>query len=64
MAVHALRREAPASYEDAASLLHECAGEGLGVRVRGGATKYGWGRPAHPDVELSTAALELLKSEA
>jgi glycolate oxidase FAD binding subunit len=58
VAVHALRREAPASYDDAAKLLHECAEQGLGVRVRGGGTKYGWGRPAHPDVELSTAALD------
>jgi glycolate oxidase FAD binding subunit len=58
MAVHSLRREAPASYEDAARLLHECAGEGLSVRVRGGGTKLGWGPPATPDVELYTSALD------
>jgi glycolate oxidase FAD binding subunit len=57
MAVHALRREAPTSYDEAAVLLQECSRDGLGVRVRGGGTKLGWGAPAHPDVELSTAAL-------
>jgi glycolate oxidase FAD binding subunit len=57
MATHALRREAPATYEDAASLLAECAEQGLSVRVRGGGTKLGWGRPSQPDVELSTEAL-------
>ena len=27
------------------------------MRVRGGGTKLGWGRPAQPDVELSTDSL-------
>jgi glycolate oxidase FAD binding subunit len=58
MAVHALRREAPVSYDDAARLLHECASGGLTVRVRGGGTKLGWGAPATPDVELYTSALD------
>src|SRR4051794_41903966 len=57
MATSALRREAPATYEDAASLLAECAEQGLSVRVRGGGTKLGWGRPSQPDVELSTESL-------
>ena len=58
MAVGAVRREAPASYEEAAAVLRECSERGLSVRVRGGGTKLGWGRPATPDVELSTAALD------
>jgi glycolate oxidase FAD binding subunit len=58
MATSALRQEAPASYEDAARLLGECAQAGASVRVRGGGTKLGWGPPAHPDVELSTASLD------
>jgi glycolate oxidase FAD binding subunit len=57
MATRALRREAPATYEDAAALLAECAAQGQSVRVRGGGTKLGWGRPAQPDVELSTESL-------
>jgi glycolate oxidase FAD binding subunit len=53
-----LRREAPTDYEEAARLLADCAEHGQTVRVRGGGTKLGWGRPAEPDVELSTAALD------
>ena len=60
MAVQALRRETPASYDDAARLLHECAEQGLSVRVRGAGTKLGWGRPAAPDVELATGALDAI----
>ena len=60
MAVGAVRREAPASYEDAARVLRECADGGLSVRVRGGGTKLHWGRPAAPDVELSTGALDAI----
>src|SRR3954466_4788822 len=33
------------------------AGRRLAVRVRGGGTKLGWGRPGQPDVEFSTASL-------
>lgn len=57
MATSSLRREAPASYEDAARLLAECAESGASVRVRGGGTRLGWGPPSQPDVELSTEAL-------
>ena len=60
MAVGALRREAPAGYEEAAALLRACAEEGGAVRVAGGGTKRGWGRPLErePDLELSTASLD------
>jgi glycolate oxidase FAD binding subunit len=58
MAVGAVRREAPASYEDAARILQECASAGSSVRVRGGGTKLGWGRPIETDVELYTASLD------
>jgi glycolate oxidase FAD binding subunit len=57
MATSALRREAPASYEDAASLLSECGEARTSVRVRGGGTRLDWGPPAEPEVELSTEAL-------
>jgi glycolate oxidase FAD binding subunit len=57
MATRALRREAPAGYDEAAALLHECSEQGLSVCVRGGGTKLGWGPPSQPDVELSTASL-------
>jgi len=52
-----MHRESPASYEDAAALLSDCARDGLRVRVQGGGTKLGWGVPAQPDVELSTSSL-------
>ena len=58
MATTALRREAPASYEDAAALLRQCAEDGLTVRPACGRTKMGWGRPIETDVELSTASLD------
>lgn len=53
-----MRREAPSSPAEAASLLRQCGEGGLRVRFRGGGTKLGWGRPAPgPDLELSTAGL-------
>jgi glycolate oxidase FAD binding subunit len=61
MATTELRKEAPASREEAAALVARCGVEGLTLRVRGGGTKLGWGRPApDPDVELSTASLDEL----
>jgi glycolate oxidase FAD binding subunit len=39
-------------------VLARCGSEGLSVRVRGGGTKLGWGRPIEPDVELYTASLD------
>jgi glycolate oxidase FAD binding subunit len=57
MATRELHKEAPASYDEAAALLADCTRDGLRVRVRGGGTKLGWGRPAQPDVELSTGSL-------
>ena len=59
MATRELRTEAPASREEAASLVAACGREGLRLRVRGGGTKLGWGTPtAEPDVELSTESLD------
>jgi glycolate oxidase FAD binding subunit len=48
--------KAPPSYEQFATVLRDCHGA---VRVVGGRTKLGWGRPlAAPHVELSTSALD------
>ena len=59
MAVPALRREAPASYDECAALLADCAGAGARVRIAGGGTKAAWGSAVpDPDVELSTARLD------
>jgi glycolate oxidase FAD binding subunit len=49
--------ERPASGEEAAELLQACAREGRRVRIRGGATKLGWGNPVEADVVLCTDAL-------
>jgi glycolate oxidase FAD binding subunit len=54
-----LQRIAPATAEEAAEALRVAAGAGRRLRIRGGGTKLGWGRPtAAPDAELSTAALD------
>lgn len=38
-----------------------CGAEGLTLRVRGGGTKFDWGRPVpEPDVEISTGGLDRL----
>lgn len=51
--------EAPATGAEAAEALHGAARSGGRVRVVGGGTKQGWGRPTpEPDMELSTAALD------
>ena len=50
MATSALRREAPASYGDAASLLRRCAEDGLAVRTVGGRTKFP--QPARTDLRF------------
>jgi glycolate oxidase FAD binding subunit len=50
---------APRTFEEAAATLAAASSEGHTVRIRGGGTKLGWGRPtAPPDVELSTAGLD------
>src|SRR5437764_14442920 len=50
---------APASADEAASLLRETAEAGHRARLRGGGTKLGWGRVTPPpDVEVSTARLD------
>ncbi len=51
--------ERPASPGEAAAVMGRCGADGLRLRIRGGGTKLGWGRPlADPDVELSTARLD------
>jgi glycolate oxidase FAD binding subunit len=61
MATRELRTEAPASQQEAASLVSACGRAGLKLRVRGGGTKLGWSQPApDPDVQLSTASLDQL----
>jgi glycolate oxidase FAD binding subunit len=53
-----MKIESPSSYEKAAAVMGRCGAEGLTVRVRGGGTKWNWGRAvAEPDVEVSTAGL-------
>src|SRR5439155_7373453 len=53
------RQEQPASPDEAAELLRDCAAGGLRLRPRGGGTKLGWGRPvAEADVEVLTASLD------
>jgi glycolate oxidase FAD binding subunit len=51
----------PATAQEAAALMHDAAREGAAVRVRGGGTKLGWGRPVSDGaLELSTARLDAL----
>ncbi len=48
----------PPTFEQAAMILAGASSEGRTVRIRGGATKLGWGRPAeHPAIELCTTGL-------
>jgi glycolate oxidase FAD binding subunit len=49
-----MRRETPATGEEAAALL----GDGARVRFTGGRTKLGWGSPPEADLELSTTGLD------
>jgi glycolate oxidase FAD binding subunit len=58
MAVGAAGVETPSSEREVADLLKACADEGRSVRVRGGATKLGWGNPVDADVELRTGGLD------
>ena len=56
-----VRAERPGSAQDAAEVLRTAAEAGRRVRIVGGGTKLGWGRPASdPDVQLSIAGLERL----
>jgi glycolate oxidase FAD binding subunit len=57
-----LEHLAPASPEEAAATLREAAAEGRRLRVRGGGTKLGWGRPIDPppDAELGTEGLDAI----
>jgi glycolate oxidase FAD binding subunit len=53
-----VKTETPSSYEEAAAVMGRCGAEGLTVRVRGGGTKWHWGRSVpEPDVEVATAGL-------
>ncbi len=59
MATEELRRVAPDTFEQAAAELAEATAEGRTVRIRGGGSKAGWGRPVpDPPIELSTTALD------
>ena len=56
-----LQRSAPGTAEEAAAALREAAEAGRRVRLLGGGTKLGWGRPGPaPDLELSTARLDAI----
>jgi glycolate oxidase FAD binding subunit len=60
MGTETLRSETPQSADDAAQLLRDCAGEGIGVRIVGGATKP-WGRHgADYGVRLNTRGLDAI----
>jgi glycolate oxidase FAD binding subunit len=60
METETLRSETPSSAEDAAELLRACAGEGVAVRIAGGATKP-WGHPGDDcGVLLQTSALDAI----
>jgi glycolate dehydrogenase FAD-binding subunit len=50
----------PATAEETAAALREASATGRRVRVHGGGTKLGWGRPLDPpaDAELSTEGLD------
>jgi glycolate oxidase FAD binding subunit len=53
-----MRMQVPETAPDAAEALRAIASEGLSLRVVGGATKLGWGRPTEPPAaQLSTAGL-------
>ena len=59
MATEELRRLVPDTFEQAAAELAEATAQGHTVRIRGGGSKAGWGRPVpDPPIELSTAALD------
>lgn len=56
-----MKTEAPSSYEEAAAVMGRCGAESLTLRIRGGGTKFGWGRSVpDPDVEISTGGLDRL----
>jgi glycolate oxidase FAD binding subunit len=44
--------------EDVATALREAARDGRRLRIRGGGTKLGWGRPLESDAELGTHGLD------
>jgi glycolate oxidase FAD binding subunit len=49
----------PTTFDAAAAILASATSDGRAVRIRGGATKLGWGRPTEPpEIELSTAGLD------
>lgn len=57
-----MKREAPSSYEEASAVMGRCGGQGLTLRIRGGGTKFAWGRPGpEPDVEISTRGLHRVR---
>jgi glycolate oxidase FAD binding subunit len=57
MAETAEQHAVPASAEEAAATLRDAVS---GVRIRGGATKLGWGHPIEPAAELRTDRLDAL----
>ena len=53
------RREAPSSPEEAGEVMRAAGAEGRRVRIRGGGTKFSWGRPGEPpEIEVSTERLD------
>jgi glycolate oxidase FAD binding subunit len=62
MAGATLGHRAPATAEETADALREAAAAGRRLRIRGGGTKLGWGRPADPphDAQLGTERLDAI----
>jgi len=57
-----MKTENPSTYEEAAAVMGRCGAEGLTLRIRGGGTKFGWGRAVpDPDVEISTGGLHRMR---
>jgi glycolate oxidase FAD binding subunit len=46
--------------QEIAATLRTAAEGGRGVRIRGGGTKAGWGRPVEPGAELATGGLDAI----
>jgi glycolate oxidase FAD binding subunit len=55
-----VRKETPASYEEAAELLRSCSADRVSVRFAGAKTKLGWGAPVDAGVEISTDRLDAI----
>ncbi len=58
------RVESPASGEECAALLRECAEKKLTTSASGGGTKMGWGNPVCTDVLLKTEKMSGMREHS